>query len=393
MATTIRHQFVSAKAAPTDPTKVGGPNWNDDHVFGGGSAGALAWYDTTASPTNLNWIPAVAVGSVLVSGGVGAVPVWSDTPSLTSLALSTPLPVTSGGLGLSACAAGDLFYGSAANTAARLADVATGSVLVSGGVGVAPTWSATPTLTDLTLTGVLKGANGSAAAPSYSFASQTTTGRYKRADGSMTDTLAGTPTLDIIRSGPNIGYTLSSDAWFGWSDTSDATHGHDLTLFRDAANTLAQRNGTNAQVFNIYNTYTDGSNYERGFVAWQGNNFVIGTTQAGTGTKRNLVVSTNGSNRWYLPDFDGHIKAYLDNTYDIGASGANRPRTGYFGTSLVAPVFKTTTALITAVDGGSTAAFTANMVGSTGGPTTAAQNGWLKMQDSTGATVWVPVWK
>lgn len=54
---------------------------------------------------------------------------------------------------------------------------------------------------------------------------------------------------------------------------------------------------------------------------------------------------------------------------------------------------KTSTALITAVDGGSTAAFTANMVGSTGGPTTAAQNGWLKAQDDSGATIWLPVWK
>lgn len=62
-------------------------------------------------------------------------------------------------------------------------------------------------------------------------------------------------------------------------------------------------------------------------------------------------------------------------------------------TLLQASAFKTSTALVTAVDGGSTAAFTANMVGSTGGPTTAAQNGWVKMQDSGGATIWVPVWK
>lgn len=61
--------------------------------------------------------------------------------------------------------------------------------------------------------------------------------------------------------------------------------------------------------------------------------------------------------------------------------------------NVAAAAYKTTTALVTAVDGGSTAAFTANMVGSTGGPVTAAQNGWQKFKDSTGATVWVPVWK
>ena len=88
----------------------------------------------------------------------------------------------------------------------------------------------------------------------------------------------------------------------------------------------------------------------------------------------------------------GHL-LFTDNTYDIGASGATRPRTGYFGTSVVTPVVKVTTALITATDGSGTGAFTANMVASTGGPTTAAQNGWMKFTDSGGATVWIPVWK
>jgi hypothetical protein len=33
----------------------------------------------------------------------------------------------------------------------------------------------------------------------------------------------------------------------------------------------------------------------------------------------------------------GPFLAFTDNTYDIGASGANRPRTGYFATSVVTP--------------------------------------------------------
>lgn len=77
-------------------------------------------------------------------------------------------------------------------------------------------------------------------------------------------------------------------------------------------------------------------------------------------------------------------------TIDNGAAGAGNLAVT---TSVASAVFKTTTALITAVDGSGTAAFTANMVASTGGPTTTAQNGWLKAQDSAGATVWIPVWK
>lgn len=40
----------------------------------------------------------------------------------------------------------------------------------------------------------------------------------------------------------------------------------------------------------------------------------------------------------------GHL-LFTDNTYDIGASGATRPRTGYFGTSIVAPTLNGTTAI------------------------------------------------
>lgn len=38
---------------------------------------------------------------------------------------------------------------------------------------------------------------------------------------------------------------------------------YDLYISRDAANTLAQRNGTNAQTSRLYGTYTDASNYRR----------------------------------------------------------------------------------------------------------------------------------
>ena len=63
------------------------------------------------------------------------------------------------------------------------------------------------------------------------------------------------------------------------------------TILPDAANTLALRNSTNAQTFNVYNTYTDASNYERGFVKWTSNQFSIGQEVAGSGTARAIVIS------------------------------------------------------------------------------------------------------
>ena len=50
-------------------------------------------------------------------------------------------------------AIGDLIYAGTTAQLARLADVAVGQVLVSGGVGVVPAWSASPTLTTVTVSG------------------------------------------------------------------------------------------------------------------------------------------------------------------------------------------------------------------------------------------------
>lgn len=72
----------------------------------------------------------------------------------------------------------------------------------------------------------------------------------------------------------------------------------DLSLFRDAANTLAQRNGTNAQQSNLYNTFTDASNYERLELQWglAANIATILTNAAGTGLfDRELKVGSRDS--------------------------------------------------------------------------------------------------
>lgn len=99
----------------------------------------------------------------------------------------------------------------------------------------------------------------------------------------------------------------------------------DILLVRDAANVLAQRNGVTGQELRVYNTYTDAGNYERGFSKWTGNVFAIGTEAAGTGVGRAVHFYMNGAARWLI-DTSGHFIAAIDNTYDIGAIGATRPR-------------------------------------------------------------------
>lgn len=79
----------------------------------------------------------------------------------------------------------------------------------------------------------------------------------------------------------------------------------------------------------------------------------VGFTIAGGTTSKTLTVpldasvsgtntGDNAANTSSLPISGGTLTGHLlftDNTYDIGASGATRPRTGYFGTSLISPLF------------------------------------------------------
>lgn len=65
----------------------------------------------------------------------------------------------------------------------------------------------------------------------------------------------------------------------------------DVTLRRDGPGILAQREDTNAQTFNLYNTYTDASNYERLKVGWNANALELKPEAAGTGTTRVLHIS------------------------------------------------------------------------------------------------------
>jgi hypothetical protein len=86
------------------------------------------------------------------------------------------------------------------------------------------------------------------------------------------------------------GFRLRSSGALSWSATTNL-NSLDLSILRDAANTLAQRNGTNAQTFRVYNTFTDASNYERGFLRWSSDVFEVGPEAAGTGTARPMRIT------------------------------------------------------------------------------------------------------
>ena len=83
--------------------------------------------------------------------------IYADGTTLTATN-SSILPATSGGTGQSSYAVGDLVYASTTTALSKLADVATGNALISGGVGVAPSYGKIGLTTHVS--GVLPVANG-----------------------------------------------------------------------------------------------------------------------------------------------------------------------------------------------------------------------------------------
>jgi len=109
--------------------------------------------NTTAAGTGIA-IPA-GKETIVFSDGTNIVSAIDYVPSF---ALGTALPATSGGTGFASYAVGDLLFASTTTALSKLADVATGNALISGGAGVAPSYGKIGLTTHVS--GTLPVANG-----------------------------------------------------------------------------------------------------------------------------------------------------------------------------------------------------------------------------------------
>jgi hypothetical protein len=96
------------------------------------------------------------------------------------------------------------------------------------------------------------------------------------------------------------------------------------TVTLDVAGSAELKNGLTAQAFRVYNTYTDGSNYERAKFVWSSNVLQIGTENAGTGTSRSMEFQTAGVTRATLSN-DGYfsIGVAASSSYRLLVKGAS----------------------------------------------------------------------
>lgn len=118
------------------------------------------------------------------------------------------------------------------------------------------------TIFNVTKAGKVKAANGTAGAPSYSFTANATDGFYRKTDLAISQGGG-----DIIGFSVSIGrgIKIRNTLGLGWVSgaTVSGAESPDLSLYRDAADTLAQRNGTSAQIRNHYDTYASSTDYHR----------------------------------------------------------------------------------------------------------------------------------
>lgn len=103
--------------------------------------------------------------------------------------------------------------------------------------------------------------------------------------------------------------------------------------------TIEQRNSTTAQQFNIYQSYTDASNYRRGSLYFSGSDFYISGNGLGTGAgsgntvleavgAHRITFRTAGVDKWTVLD-DGTLKPLTDDTYNFGVFGGPNVKTNY----------------------------------------------------------------
>lgn len=175
-------QVIGWKVTPTSAGGTGLTSY---------TAGDMLYY---ASGTTLSKLAIGSADYVMTSSGTA--PQWSQF-----------VKAISGGTGQTSYAVGDILYANTTTTLAKLADVATGNALISGGVGVAPSWGKIGLTTHVS--GTLPIANGgtnATATPTagaiaygtgsaYAFSAAGTSGNVLISGGSGAPTWTGGPTF------------------------------------------------------------------------------------------------------------------------------------------------------------------------------------------------------
>jgi hypothetical protein len=176
----------------------------DIGFYGSANPGVLGYYGIARVAANngnffvFKGLPNEPTGNAISSASITTAntgTLWANLTGGTVSNLGAAISAADGGTGQRSYTTGDLLYASGATTLSKLSDVATGNVLISGGVGTAPSWGKV----DLTaaVSGILPIANG---------------GTNSNATPTLGGIVYGTGTAHAITAAGTLGQAIVSNA-------------------------------------------------------------------------------------------------------------------------------------------------------------------------------------
>jgi hypothetical protein len=195
---------------------------------------------SSSTATNVPLAANLATGELAINITDGKL-FYKDNAAAVQVIGWKTVPATAGGTGQTSFAVGDLLYANTTTTLAKLPDVATGNALISGGVGVAPSWGKIGLTTHVS--GVLPVANGGTNASTASITS------FNNITGYSASGATGTTTTNLVFSTsptlvtPTLGAALATSIKFG--------SGTVLSSYEEGTWTPVLQFGTNIQTITV----------------------------------------------------------------------------------------------------------------------------------------------
>ena len=239
-------------------------------------------------------------------------PTLNQNTTGTASNVTGTVAAANGGTGQTTYAVGDLLYASATNALSKLADVATGNALISGGVGVAPSYGKVGLTTHIS--GTLAVGNGGTGAT-------TLTGLVKgNGTSAFTAAVAGT---DYIATMPSGSYTLlntlTASNSVALQDTTSLTASYDW--YEIVLENIQVVNTSNTLYIQVYVAGYQATNYY--YQEWvYGSAGAATQTTTGTyiplaqvGNLANTLGGTSGYLRIFRPSIGTTYKAIMGQTF------------------------------------------------------------------------------